>query len=102
MKIDVLKEKENVLLGRKEIDFICFHPNEGTPIRYDIRKRLGALFNADIETVYIRALKSEFGRAASKGLAMIYNSPERALEIEREHIIKRNQPTTKDKGSEEG
>ncbi|MEX2721688.1 MAG: 30S ribosomal protein S24e [Candidatus Wukongarchaeota archaeon] len=92
MEIEVIKDKKNPLLYRQEISFIIHHAEEATPSRYDVRKKIAAKFNTDIERTYIRSILSEYGSATSKGEASIYDTPELGEKIEEEHIRKRNQP----------
>lgn len=89
-EIKITSEKDNPLLERKEIEFIIFHTGQGTPKRTDIRKKIAAMLNKDIECVYIKHLYSETGKPETKGEARIYESKERALAIEPKHIIERN------------
>ncbi|MFB0544784.1 MAG: 30S ribosomal protein S24e [Asgard group archaeon] len=91
MEIEVIEDKKNPLLYRQEISFIIHHPGEATPSRYDVRKKIAAKFNADVERTFIRSILSEYGSATSKGEAAIYDSNELAEKIEEEHIRKRNQ-----------
>ena len=47
-----------------------------------------AAFGKDV--VVVERIRSEFGRGISRGYAKIYTSKEKAVETEREHILKRN------------
>ena len=60
MEIKVIDEKNNPLLKRREI-----------------------VFNVD-------GLKTEFGKRETQGYAKIYETAERAEQVERAHIIERN------------
>ena len=91
MEIEVIGDKKNPLLYRQEISFIIHHPGEVTPSRYDLRKKIAAKFNADVERTYIRSILSEYGSATSKGEAAIHDTAELGEKIEEEHIRKRNQ-----------
>ena len=91
MKIEVIEDKKNPLLYRQEISFIIHHSGEVTPSRYDLRKKIAAKFNADVERTYIRSILSEYGSATSKGEATIYDTAELGEKIEEEHIRNRNQ-----------
>ncbi|MCD6371111.1 MAG: hypothetical protein J7L39_00140 [Candidatus Aenigmarchaeota archaeon] len=53
MEIEIIKEKENVLLGRKESEIIIKHPNAPTPKKDDLRKKLAEVFNMDKSQVII-------------------------------------------------
>jgi len=99
-EIKIISEKDNPLLGRKEIEFIVFHAGQGTPKRTDIRKKLAAVLNKDLDCVYIKYLYSETGKPETKGEARVYESKERALAIEPKYIIERNKLETEEKKEE--
>ena len=79
-------------MKRKEISFEIDHLNQSTPTKLEIRKKIAAQFNAPLENIYIKYLKSQSGLPKTLGLARIYDSEERAKLVEAEYIIKRNQP----------
>lgn len=91
MKIEILNERDNKLLSRKEIEFKVDHPGQGTPSRADIRAKIVAQFDADSSAVVIRSLGTSFGAGATKGLARIYSDAEQMKRVERDHIIKRHE-----------
>lgn len=90
MKIDVISEKENPLLGRKEIYFEVSHPNKGSPMRRNIRENLASKYKVDQDFVFIRRLTSVAGKQKTKGIARIYEDRDRAGLVEAKHIINRN------------
>ena len=100
MNIEILNERENKPLGRKEITFQIDHAREGTPSRADIHAKIVAQFNADATTVAISTLDTNFGIGQTTGSAHIYNSPEQMKRIERGHMVKRNQPKKKEEAAE--
>jgi len=100
MKIEILKEKENKLLARKEIEFRVDHVGATTPSRADIRAKISAQYNADAAAVAIKKLETKFGIGKTEGSAMIYATPEQMNRIELNYIIKRHEPRKK-KESEE-
>ena len=73
MKIEILKERENKPLARKEIDFRVDHAGAGTPSRADIRAKISAQFDADKESVIIKSLDTKFGAGITNGTARIYS-----------------------------
>ncbi len=92
MKIEILQERDNKPLERREIDFKIDHVGGPTPSRQDIKAKLAAQFDADPVTVVIRRMRTNFGIGLTTGSARIYNSPEIARRVENEHIIKRHEP----------
>lgn len=89
MDINVLSEKNNPVLNRREIAFKVIH-DEATPSRKSIVERLAATQNSKVGLVFVDGLKTEFGKRETIGYAKIYETEERAKQIERAHIIERN------------
>ncbi len=89
MDIQIIKSKDNPLLKRREIEFKVIF-DESTPSRKSVVERLAATENSKVGLVYVDSLKTEFGKRESLGYAKIYETAERAKEIERPHIIERN------------
>lgn len=89
MDIQVISEKNNPVLNRREIDFKVIH-DEATPSRKSIVERLAATQNSKVGLVFVDSLKTEFGKRETIGYAKIYETEERAKQIERAHIVERN------------
>lgn len=89
MDIQVIEEKNNPILNRREIVFKVIH-DESTPSRKSVVERLAATMNSKVGLVYVDGLKTEFGKRETRGYAKIYETTERATQVEREHIIERN------------
>ena len=89
MDIQVISEKNNPILKRREISFKVIH-DEATPSRKSIVERLAATQNSKVGLVFVDSLKTEFGKRETIGYAKIYETEERAKQIERAHIIERN------------
>jgi small subunit ribosomal protein S24e len=92
MKIEILKEKENKPLQRKEIEFRVDHTSATTPSRADVHAKIMAQYNADAATVVIRKLETKYGIGVSEGTARIYSTPEQMNKVELAHILKRHEP----------
>ena len=91
MKINVVSEKLNPLLKRKELTFEVEHSeNGGTPYRFEIRKRLAEILKCDLDLVYIKKVETKRGTMIAIGEATIYASIEQAKLIEPKHILIRN------------
>jgi small subunit ribosomal protein S24e len=84
-----MDEKNNPILNRREIVFKVIH-DESTPTRKSVVEKLAATQNSKVGLVYVDSLKTEFGKRETIGYAKIYETAERAKEIERAHIIERN------------
>jgi len=89
LDIQVIEAKNNTILNRRELVFKVIH-DESTPTRKSVVERLAATQNSKIGLVYVDSLKTEFGKRETIGYAKIYETAERAKEIERAHIIERN------------
>jgi small subunit ribosomal protein S24e len=96
MKIEVLKEKENKPLQRREIEFRVDHTSATTPSRADIHAKIMAQYNADAATVVIRKLRTNYGIGVTDGTARIYSSPEQMNKVELIHILKRHESKKKE------
>ena len=96
MKIEILKERENKTLARKEIEFRVDHTGTTTPSRADIHAKIMAQFNADKATVVIKRLDTKYGIGMTEGMARIYATPEQMNKIELVHILKRHEPKKKE------
>ncbi len=102
MQIEILQEKENLLLHRKEISFRIAHPKSPTPKRAEIREKIVAKFDAKKEASYIVKMKKPVGKSEITGVIHIYADPAVAKKIEPQHIIFRNDGKPKETpGSEE-
>jgi len=101
MKINITSQKYNPLLKRKEATFKVEHEEtRGTPTRFEVRKGLAALLNANLELVYVKRVETKTGAMIATGEANVYDSIEQAKLIEPEYIIARNTPSKKPKGKE--
>lgn len=89
MEIQVIEEKNNPNLNRREIVFKVIH-DESTPSRKSVVERLAATMNSKSNLVFVDSMKTEFGKRETVGYAKIYETAERAKQVERVHIIERN------------
>jgi len=98
MEIKVVSERYNPLLKRKEIKFQIDHKQTGgTPRRFEVRKALASLLNAQLDLVYVKKFSTKTGTLTAVGTANIYDSVEQAKLVEPEHIVLRNAPPEKPK-----
>ncbi len=89
MDIQVISEKNNPLLGRREVKFKVTH-DAATPSRKAVVERIAATMNSKPGLVIVDKLDTEFGKLETYGYAKIYETEERAKQVEREHIVQRN------------
>jgi len=100
VKIDILRQRENKVLNRREIDFRIDHVGGTTPSRADIRAKLAAQLDSDLSAVVIRRLKSRYGIGITEGIARIYTDSEHARSIEIGYVLKRHEPKKKEEAGE--
>jgi small subunit ribosomal protein S24e len=104
MKIDIVDQRRNELLKRKELAFSMDHAGSGTPSRVEVRQKIADMVNADVERVYVGKIETKTGRRKAVGAANVYDSVEQATRVEPEYIRLRNAPEKekKEKGSSKG
>jgi len=90
MDIVVVSKRDNVLLGRTEVQFRIVHTKEKTPDRDSVREKLAAILNEKKETVIIDSMRSQFGKPESIGYAKIYKTKDKAMRVERDRTLVRN------------
>ena len=99
MKIEILNERENKPLARKEVDFRVDHAGAVTPSRADIRAKIVAQFDADSSAVIIKTLDTKFGAGITEGTARIYSDLDQMKRIELDHIVKRHESKKEEGGA---
>ena len=93
MKIDITEKKVNPLQDRTEVKFKVDHTGEPTPTRKAVVDELSKILKAGKDTIILNNLDTTYGRGISKGYAKVYVSKEKAIELEREYLLKRNGST---------
>jgi small subunit ribosomal protein S24e len=89
MDVEILSQRENPLLQRKEVKFRVGYAGAGSPGRHEVRNKLIAMLDAKKELTILDYLKPEYGRQASVGYVKIYEN-DSALKVEPKHQLKRN------------
>ncbi|MEA1992965.1 MAG: 30S ribosomal protein S24e [Euryarchaeota archaeon] len=89
MKIEILEEKENPLLERKELSFKVI-PEGGSEKYENVRKKIAAMLDLDENTFVIQRLQSQFGKKEYRGFLKIYKDEDNMRDVEEKHILKRN------------
>ena len=89
MEIEILEERENPLLERRELTVKVTH-DAATPPRDAVREKLIALLNAGKDTVILGSIKSKFGARESIAAVKVYKTKERALQVEPRHALEKN------------
>lgn len=89
MDIRILKDKNNLLLNRRELDFVVKYEGS-TPSRSDVRNKLAAMLSVPLELLVLQRFVTEYGLQEAKGYAKLYSDAQRMKQIENEYVLKRN------------
>lgn len=90
MDIKTTHEKYSEVFKRKEVIFYVDHMSSGTPPLYEVRKALAENYSVNVNGIYIIKLVTLTGTNRTKGIAEIYEDPEKAKDLIPEHVQKRN------------
>jgi len=99
MKIEILKENENKLLHRNEIEYLIKDISV-TPSRKELIKKIAALKGTKEENIVIENIIQEFGKKEARAIVRIYENEDFLKRIELEHIIKRHKKEEQKKEEE--
>jgi len=99
VKIETLRE--NKLVGRKEVKLVVNHMGLGTLSRKELREKVADMFKVSKEKVFVRRIETLYGVGVSKVKVHIYYDEKRGLEIEPEHVIRKNKEV-REEGKKEG
>jgi len=101
LKIEILSQKFNPLLKRREVIFEVEHSQEGqTSSRLEIRKNLANILKTEFDLVFLEKVETKTGTMTAAGEANAYDTLEQAKLVEPEHIITRNTPPEKPEETE--
>ena len=89
LKTELKTTRTNPLIGRKEIEFEI--KVQATPSRAEVRRDIAVIMKTDLDKVWVRQIETKTGTHTTVGLVHVYDDAAKALQVEPEHIIKRNQ-----------
>ena len=89
MKVEIIEEKENPLLHRKELT-LKITEFDKTPTREEVRNQITAKLGAKEKTLLLDEIKQEYGKQEAKAFVKIYEDEKKLQEYESKHKIKRN------------
>jgi small subunit ribosomal protein S24e len=89
LEITIIEERNNPLLNRREVVFKVTEDG-ATPSRKSVVERIAATMNSKVGQVVVSEMKTVFGKRETLGYAKIYETEERAKQVENPHILKRN------------
>ena len=87
---EVVEDRYNPLIGRRELTLRINHVLKPTPMRIMLRMTIANSLGVDVSRVYVRSIRTEYGIGRSIAEIHVYDSKEKALEFEPKHIIERN------------
>ncbi|MBS7642355.1 30S ribosomal protein S24e [Candidatus Bathyarchaeota archaeon] len=93
MEVKIVEERYNPLLCRREIRFLVEHRGRSTPIKFEVRKYLAAMFNTDLSLVYIIRFVTKTSTNLSEGLCHVYDSKEYVERLVPDFIRRKNEST---------
>lgn len=91
MSLEVIEEKQNSLLGRREAKLVVHHEGQGTPDRITVRKLASQHFNADFDRVYVRSISTRTGGSSALCVVEVYQD-KKSAEIVPDYLKNRNLP----------
>ncbi len=89
MKIEVVTDKENVLLNRQDIVFKVI-PEGEVCSRENVKNKLVALLDTEPEQLILDRMNMQYGMQQITGYARLYADAQDALAIEPDYMIARN------------
>lgn len=92
MELNIISEKYNPLLRRREISVEISHPGEGTPTRASAKELLTSKLKADKEALVIRKMATKTGMNKTFCEVEIYEDPNLMRRVFPRHIIEREAP----------
>ena len=90
MEIQIIKDKTNPLLNRREISVAV--KNKTTATRIELKNKLAALLNSKPELIVVEHLDTIYGKQEMNGAASLYQTEERLKQLAHQHLIARDAP----------
>ncbi|MDD5473222.1 MAG: 30S ribosomal protein S24e [Candidatus Methanoperedens sp.] len=94
MEVQIIKDKKNPILKRREISFKV--KEKVTPPRIEVKAKLAALLNSKPELIVIERLDTVYGKQELIGTGCIYETEERLKQLAHQHLIARDAPKVKE------
>lgn len=89
MELTIVKERENPLFARKELEVKVIHDG-GTPKVSEVRDKLSALKSFKMDSFVVRSIETGYGKEESIAEIFVYTDPKTMMRVEQQHILKRN------------
>ncbi|OYT52238.1 MAG: 30S ribosomal protein S24e [Desulfurococcales archaeon ex4484_204] len=88
--VQVVKERENKLVGRLEVHVIVNHIGKGAPSRLNLVKALSNLYKKGEDLIVVTKILTEYGIGISKAIVHIYSDLNRLRMFEPEYLLRRH------------
>jgi ribosomal protein S24E len=92
MSLEVLEEKINPVIGRKEARLVIHHQGAGTPDRISVRKLASEHFKAPLDQVFVKSISTRTGGSSALCMVEIYQDAGRAQKAVPSYLKNRNLP----------
>ena len=89
MNVDIKSKTDNQLLGRKEIEADVTYSG-ATPSRADLKQAICGKVGANPDMSVVRDVQTTYGKQMAKVVLHTYEKMEKLMEVEPEHIRKRD------------
>ena len=92
MSLEVIEERVNPLLGRREVKLVIPHAGSGTPDRLTVRRLASEHFKAPVERVFVKSIATRTGGSTALCAVEVYDDAGQAERIVPPYLKNRNLP----------
>ena len=78
MSMEVLEERVNPLLHRREAKLVVYHEGTGTPDRMTVRKMTSDHYKTGVDQVYVRSIATRTGGSSALCVVEVYDDSKSA------------------------
>ena len=100
VELEIISEKENPFLERKEVIAKLSHPGEATPSKAKVEELLAKKYGVEVTHIKIDYIFSAFGKPESKVKAKVYKKPIKEVKKEEKEGEAQSQASQGGGGSE--
>ena len=92
MSFEILEEKTNPVVGRKEAKLLVHHAGAGTPDRLTVRKLASDHFKTSYDRVFVKSISTRTGGSSALCAVEIYDDASLAKKFVPSYLKNRNLP----------
>lgn len=96
----LLKQKDDLLLNRKNLSIEIEYPKSKVPSKEEIKKQIASFLKADEDLIIIKHIYPKFGTTQAEVIANIYNNANTLKELEKQKTKKEKKEAPKEKPKE--